>query len=437
MRVSNTLKRNIHTITVLLTGLLAVACTQKDDEIKGLAYDPPGATITTNKEIIPQHKRTFLFSNTGVYASNEFEGARLNDFYQVNDSAYTAVISPENVPINNSAWYSFKLWADKKQDITLNLSYNDGTHRYMPKLSYDRINWIAFDSTLIAIDTSKDFASLKLSVGQDTLWFSAQELITSFVYEDWMNKIVKLPYVDKNVIGTSSEGRKINEIIISESVSSNDYLIFIGRQHPPEVTGFFALKSFVQTIAGSSELSAEFRKRFNVVVIPLVNPDGVDNGHWRHNIHGVDLNRDWVNFNQIEPKIVNDEVNKIESNGGNIVFYIDFHSTQFDVFYTLSLESTISESLDEEQKRIAKENHTLMNNWLTNLQTRLPDYRVNIIDTLSKTSSPTSDRWIQKTFNAPAVTYEVGDETDRELIKKVAKTAAEELMGLLFSEKSK
>jgi hypothetical protein len=78
-----------------------------------------------------------------------------------------------------------------------------------------------------------------------------------------------------------------------------------------------------------------------------------------------------------------------------------------------------------------------MNNWLTNLQTRLPDYRVNIIDTLSKTSSPTSDRWIQKTFNAPAVTYEVGDETDRELIKKVAKTAAEELMGLLFSEKSK
>jgi predicted deacylase len=179
----------------------------------------------------------------------------------------------------------------------------------------------------------------------------------------------------------------------------------------------------------------EFRKRFNVVVIPLVNPDGVDNGHWRHNIHGVDLNRDWVNFNQKEPKVVRDEVNKIISNGGNIIFYIDFHSTQFDVFYTLSLESTLLDHYDEEENRIAKENHSLMINWLENLQSRLPEYHVNIIDTLSKTTSPTSDRWIQKSFNVPAVTYEVGDETNRELIKEAAEAAAEELMGLLLSKK--
>ena len=434
--MSKIFRRNLYAILVLLTGLLAAACAQKEDEVKGLAYDPPGATVTTNKEISPQHKRTFLFSNTGVYAGNEFEGARLNDFYQVNDSVYTAVISPENEPINNSAWYSFKLWADEQQDITLNLFYNDGTHRYVPKLSYDKINWTAFDTTLIIIDTSKNIATLKLSIGKDTLWFSAQELITTSVYDDWINKLAPFPYVDRKVIGTSSEGRRINELTISETINSNDYLVFIGRQHPPEVTGFFALKSFVETIAGSSEISEEFRKRFNVIVIPLVNPDGVDNGHWRHNINGVDLNRDWVNFNQEEPKVIRDEVNKIVSKGGNIAFYIDFHSTQFDVFYTLSLESTLLEHFDEEQIRIAKENHSFINNWLTNLQTRLPEYHVNIIDTLSKTSSPTSDRWIQKSFNVPAVTYEVGDESNRELINKVASAAAEELMSLLLSDRS-
>jgi len=172
------------------------------------------------------------------------------------------------------------------------------------------------------------------------------------------------------------------------------------------------------------------------VVIPLVNPDGVDNGHWRHNIYGVDLNRDWVNFNQAEPKVVKDEVNKIFSNGGNIIFYIDFHSTQEDVFYTQTLESLIPGNFDEEMELTAKENHKLMNNWLKNLQSRLPEYYVNIIDTLSKTSSPTSDRWIQKTFNVPAVTYETGDETNRELIEKVAETAAEELMRLLLKATS-
>ena len=89
-------------------------------------------------------------------------------------------------------------------------------------------------------------------------------------------------------------------------------------------------------------------------------------------------------------------------------------------------------NLNEEEKKIAKENHTLISTWLSNLQSKLPDYYVNIIDTLSQPTSPTSDRWIQRTFNAPALTYEVGDETDRELIKKVAATAAEELMKILI-----
>jgi hypothetical protein len=39
---------------------------------------------------------------------------------------------------------------------------------------------------------------------------------------------------------------------------------------------------------------------------------------------------------------------------------------------------------------------------------------------------------VQSTFNAPALTYEVGDETDRKLIKKVAATAAEKLMKILI-----
>ncbi len=411
-------------------------CRQEDKEVQGLPYDPPGSTITTDKEITVQLKKTYHFNNTGLHVSNEFEGARLNDFYQVNDSVYTALIFPENAPINNSAWYAFKIWADEQQDITLNLFYDEGTHRYIPKISNDGIEWTAFDTTLIEIDTSKKFASLKLSIDQDTLWFSAQELITSSVYERWEDGIAGLPYVDKKIIGASSEGKSINKLIISESSNSNNYLIIIGRQHPPEVTGFFALKSFVETIVGSSEISGEFRKRFNVVVIPLVNPDGVDNGHWRHNIHGVDLNRDWVNFNQPEPTVIKDEVNKIVSTGGNIIFYIDFHSTQKDVFYILSVESTIDENSTESDRRKAEENYSLMKEWLTNLQNKLPDYHVTIIDTLSKISSPTSDRWIQKTFNAPAVTYETGDETNRELIKKVAEAAAEELMRLLLKETS-
>ncbi|MGB5894219.1 MAG: M14 family metallopeptidase, partial [Ignavibacteriaceae bacterium] len=305
-------------------------------------------------------------------------------------------------------------------------------HRYIPKLSSDGINWQAFDTTMIAIDTIAKTATFKITVPTDTLWISAQELITSDYYRKWEDKIATLPFVKKKIIGRSSEGRTLNELFVSENEYTKDFVVLIGRQHPPEVTGFFALKAFVETLVGDSETAKEFRKKYNALIIPLVNPDGVDNGHWRHNIKGVDLNRDWVKFNQREPRIVTNTINQVIEHGYNIKFFIDFHSTLMDVFYTLSLESTITEEQDEEEIRIANENHTLISNWLSNLQSRLPDYYVNIIDTLSKPDSPTSDRWIQHTFNAPALTYEVGDETDRELIKKVAATAAEELMKILI-----
>ena len=285
---------------------------------------------------------------------------------------------------------------------------------------------------MIAIDTIAKTATFKITIPTDTLWISAQELITSGYYRNWEDKIAALPFVKKKTIGRSSEGRPLNELFVSENEDIKDFVVFIGRQHPPEVTGFFGLIAFVESLVGDSETAKEFRKKYNALIIPLVNPDGVDNGHWRHNLKGVDLNRDWVEFNQPEPRVVTNTIKQVVELGGNLKFFIDFHSTMMDVFYTLSLESTITDEQNEEEKRIAKENHTLISSWLTKLQSKLPDYYVNIIDTLSKPTSPTSDRWVQRTFNAPALTYEVGDETDRELIKKVAATAAEELMNILI-----
>lgn len=423
---------NKYKLLIPFTFLLFFSCGKEGEELEGLAYDPPGATITTDKEISLQHKRIIYFSDSKIYASNEFIGARLNDFYRENDSVYFAYINAENKPINGSPWYAFKLWAEKQQEIYLSLKYSGYAHRYVPKLSSDGINWQAFDTTMIVIDTIARTATFKITVPTDTLWISAQELITSGYYRKWEDKIAAMPFVKKKTIGTSAEVRQINELFVSENKDTKDFVVFIGRQHPPEVTGFFALKAFIETMVGNSETAKEFRKKYNALIIPLINPDGVDNGHWRHNIKGVDLNRDWAEFNQREPRTITNTINHIVERGCNIKFFIDFHSTMMDVFYTLSLESTITDEQNEEEKRIAKENHTLISQWLSNLQSKLPDYYVNIIDTLSKPTSPTSDRWIQRTFNAPALTYEVGDETNRELIKKVAATAVEELMKILI-----
>jgi len=89
-----------------------------------------------------------------------------------------------------------------------------------------------------------------------------------------------------------------------DEANSKKALLIISRQHPPEVTGFIAMKSFIETIAGDSEQAKVFRQKFKVYNVPLMNPDGVDNGHWRHNMGGIDLNRDWQAFNQPETRAV-------------------------------------------------------------------------------------------------------------------------------------
>ena len=418
-------------LLILFILSILVGCKRKEEKVTALPYDPPGATITTDKEISLQHKRIISFSNTGVYVSNEFTGARLNDFYQVNETTYTAVIKPENAPINDSPWYSFKIWGKNDQNIILNLTYKDGKHRYKPKVSYDGKSWQLIDTNIVFIDTTINMATVQLKITKDTLWVSAQELITSKVYDDWIVQLLEKEFVRKEIIGKSSQGKSLRKIEIGEEGNSK-FIVVIGRNHPPEVTGFFALKSFVETIAGESEFAKEFRKNFTTVVIPLVNPDGVDNGHWRHNYKGVDLNRDWVEFNQPEPRAVKNEVERIIGSGGKINFFIDFHSTQHDVFYIFSMENLVSDDLPDSRLERRKYAYNLVAKWLKNLQSKLPDYKVNIVDTLSSPTSPTSDWWLMREYDVPGLTYEVGDETNRELVGQVADFASIELMKILL-----
>ena len=93
-----------------------------------------------------------------------------------------------------------------------------------------------------------------------------------------------------------------------------------GRQHPPEVTGWLAMKAFVETLNGDSKLAKKFRKKYTTYVVPLMNPDGADLGHWRHNAGGVDLNRDWSQFHHPETQAVRDFLRKKTVEGAKLYF---------------------------------------------------------------------------------------------------------------------
>ncbi len=412
-------------LIVFGTSVLLSSGQTKKEQWKGQAPIKKVSTLT--KPIQYQLKQTFDLGN-GIYCSNEFDGARLNGVALTGENEITVLITPENTPINSSPWYAFKIWSETQKNIQLKITYNEGvSHRYYPKLSSNGKTWKNIDSTLYMADTASiaknekpKFCTLNLNINPDTLWLAAQELIVSNDINDWAGNLAKKPYVSANTIGKSKEGRPISLLQIGNA-KSDKMVMVLSRQHPPEVTGWLAMKAFVERLCLEDKLTQEFRNKYTVFVVPCVNPDGVDNGHWRHGAGGIDLNRDWEAFNQPETQTVQKFMQKQVSEGGEFLFAIDFHSTFEDIYYTIATE------LKGNMPGLVPKVIAAMGEDIPGYQ---PNIRPNGIDA-ARISSSTS---IFHEFGAEAVTYEVGDGTPRDKIKLKGELTAENLMEIMLGE---
>lgn len=407
--------------------ILTLSCWSCQQDTKWAGQKPIQIVPTTTLPIQKQQIGTFDLGE-GIFASNAFVGARLNGIVLNNETQVTALITPENTPINPSPWYAFQLWAEEEKEISLKLTYLEGvSHRYYPKLSRNGVDWESLDSLHYSegergiagdeMELPKDI-TMNLSIGPDTLWVSAQELVTSVQVKSWINKLASLPYVAHQEIGKSREGRSMDLLKIGNS--DDQKMIFVlSRQHPPEVTGYLAMEAFVEVISSDHPIAAEFRKQYNTYVVPLANPDGVDNGHWRHNAGGIDLNRDWENVNQPEVAAIQAFMeNKVNASGGKFYFGVDFHSTWKDIYYTISPEfkgnmpGLVPNMIDSMAKELALD----------------PNIRPGKIEKVNINSS----RYFFHQFGAESLTYEIGDNTPRDLLRRKGEVSALELMELLL-----
>ena len=195
-------------------------------------------------------------------------------------------------------------------------------------------------------------------------------------------------------------------------------VVLITRHHPPEGTGYFAFKSYLSTILNENNLSSAFLEKYRVLAFPLMNPDGVDLGHWRHNAGGIDLNRDWSVYNQKEIKTTVDFISKtLKENDSKLVLGIDFHSTYYDVFYT-------------NEERASTSMPYFLDNWFSSLESTIPNYKVNEQPSVSK--QPVSKGWFLNAHKAVGVVYEIGDDTPRDRIKIIGKESAISMMKIML-----
>jgi len=383
-----------------------------------LQAQPPSAAI----KVTVTPARTWTFDPDQVTFDTNFSRARLNECEQLPGGEFSLLIKPENKPINHSPWFAFKVSAARKRQVVLRLQAEGGSIRYRPKVSADGRHWISLPVESFQLSQRPEAGQgiLTLEVGPEPTWVAAQELVSGEELDAWSRTLERLPFVSRSEIGRSIENRPLYKLEIGMPSTPARHVVIIGRQHPPEVTGSLALMRFVEEIVGDSDLARSFREKYRVLLVPLLNPDGVEHGHWRSNMGGVDLNRDWGIFAQPETRAVRDQILAIKEQGP-IVLHLDFHSTYNDVFYT-----------QPDEPMVGTDKFTRP--WIEGIQHRFPDYKVN-----RSPSEPvrltTSQSWVYKTLGIPAITYELGDNTDRALLRQISAGAAQEMMTLLLATK--
>jgi len=238
-----------------------------------------GCSTTTapmpDKGGLPSSDSKPVCSNALADIRDDHIAARVSQCDVRSDSAFEIRIKPEHPTdpqgkaINDSAWYGFRV--DPKSDgrLQVRLKYENGKHRYHPKISYDGTNWDRLpESKTSTIDENE--VNLSLELDNRAFFVSAQEIFSPKAHDSWTRKMAGDSRVTQSHIGLSREGRPIHMLDVqTEPDKKKPYVVWVGRQHPPEVTGALALMPFTETVLADTKLANEFLDEFNLLIVPI------------------------------------------------------------------------------------------------------------------------------------------------------------------------
>lgn len=345
-----------------------------------------------------------------VTISFDFDGASSSRCAVLGEREFAILITPEHAPpINPSAWYAFRYVASAGGPITVRLRYLGGRHRYQPLLTREG------EAHAIAA-TLADNGDAVLSLPAGSASVSGQELFVANRYRAALHRWSALARTTPVVLGRSHQGRAIEGVRLGQVIAPQ-LIILLGRQHPPEVTGALAMEAFVDRIAQRLADDPALAGRYQFLVVPLLNPDGVALGHWRANLGGVDLNRDWGAFTQPETRAVRDWLATLPAEVRPALM-LDFHSTNRNLFYVQGDEA-------------GPVGEAFLSAWLGGRENQFRGYPFAIERRDANPGSGTSKNWFHATYAIPAYTYEVSDNADRDATRDAAQALAEALPAAL------
>lgn len=349
-----------------------------------------------------------------IRLTQDFSGAPGHACVRSGPAAFQLAVTPEDTPINPSPWYAFDLQSRRASEVTVELVYGYHAHRYQPKLDRGAGDWQALPGTSVTLAQEGRAATVELRIGPGTTRVAAQEVYGVDDRARWRADFALRTGLNRQTIGSSVEGRAIEALSRPASSPDAPLIVILGGQHPPEVTGVLGLRSFLETLFDPATAGGGL-DRYEWLIVPDLNPDGIERGHWRHNAGQLDLNRDWGPFTQPETEAVRAELEARRLRGHTPFLLLDFHSTRRDVLYTPP------DGLDLAPRDFAPD-------WIARLDRHWPDENPAFdVAPGHNPDLPTSKSWFAETYGAPGLTVEFGDETDRRRVGALARAAARAL----------
>ena len=347
-----------------------------------------------------------------------FEGGAFHRC-DVRDGKFVITIRPEDSKVQvPMPWYAFRASPKRKGEAVVLMGFVDAdADRFWPKVSLDGTSWQRMPDRAVAVSEDNKRLALRIPLAEAPVWIASQQLLTTRFYDTWTLSLAQRGDVAVRVLGRSINGRPIS---VAETGPKAQGVLFIGRQHPPEITGALTMNAFVDTVLADTELARAFREIFTVITVPLVNPDGVAHGHWRHNAGKTDLNRDWGPFRQPETRSVRNLLTDLDTRGVTLRLMLDFHATQLTethLFYTQRPQDGDGSA------------HAIAADWFQCVRNSRPD--LEFTHRPSKSEAAHAKNYFFDTYGIPSITYETGDETDPDWISVAAPVFAEEMMRTL------
>ena len=325
------------------------------------------------------------------------------------------VVSVDHEPayvegINPSPWFAFRVTTEAPRAATVTLDYTDYTHRYAPYVSTDGRNWRKLADSQVTLNEKKSRATLRLDLAAGPTWIAGQPISSANDNLDWTRGALAGLGFTEMKYGESLEGRPLVGFVGPGSLEA---IVVLTRQHPPETSGQEAYRGFLERLLKrNDDLGSTFRNRYRIIIAPMPNPDGVDEGNWRLNAGGIDLNRDWGQFSQPETRALSQWI-VAAAGGRRVVSMMDFHSTDKTVIYAPPLDAaspTISFLPFLKQTFDSK-------------LSAPPEWSYN-----HNPNGGTSKSWALEALKAPGITVELWDQIPTADARKLGATTADALI---------